>query len=178
MKISKISGLLLYRLIGQFLPSSYSKPFGKLSRYFRALCGKMIFEKCGKGINIERKAVFSSCCELGDGSGIGTRAFIQGKTIIGKNVMMGPDCFIYTANHMFSRTDIPMCQQGVEAERPVTIGDDVWIGARVIILPGITIGSGAIIGAGAVVTKDVPAFAIVGGNPAKVIRYRAGQMKS
>ena len=54
----------------------------------------------------------------------------------------------------------------------VTIGDDVWIGTRAIILPGVTIGNGVIIGAGAVVTKDVPDYAIVGGVPARVIRFR------
>jgi maltose O-acetyltransferase len=56
--------------------------------------------------------------------------------------------------------------------KPVMIGDDVWIGARVIVLPGINIRDHAIVGAGAIVTQDVPAWAIVGGNPAKVIRYR------
>ena len=55
------------------------------------------------------------------------------------------------------------------------IGDDVWIGSRVIILPGVTIGKGAIVGAGVVVTKDVPEYAIVGGNPAKVIKFRRKQ---
>ena len=54
----------------------------------------------------------------------------------------------------------------------VTIGNDVWIGMRSIIMPGVTIGNGAVIGAGAVVTKDVPDYAIVGGVPAKVIKYR------
>ena len=57
-------------------------------------------------------------------------------------------------------------------KEPVYIGDDVWIGARVIILPGRKIGEGVIIGAGAVVTKDVPDYAVVGGNPAKVIKFR------
>ena len=56
--------------------------------------------------------------------------------------------------------------------KPVIIGDDVWIGGRVIILPGVTIGNGAIVGAGAVVTRDVPEYAIVGGVPAKVIKMR------
>lgn len=55
------------------------------------------------------------------------------------------------------------------------IGNDVWIGARMIILPGVTIGTGAIIGAAAVVTKDVPDYAIVGGNPAKIIKFRNNQ---
>jgi maltose O-acetyltransferase len=65
-----------------------------------------------------------------------------------------------------------MNKQGIDVERPIVIDDDVWIGARVIILPGVHIGTGAVIGAGAVVTKDVPAYAVVGGNPARVIKMR------
>lgn len=86
--------------------------------------------------------------------------------------MIGPYCFIYTSNHCTKRTDIPMFRQGDSVPRPVIISDDVWIGARVTILPGVHIGKGAIIGAGAVVTKDVPEYAVVGGNPAKIIKYR------
>lgn len=86
--------------------------------------------------------------------------------------MMGPECYIYTRNHAFSRTDIPMREQGMQDFKPVTIGNDVWIGARVTILPGVKIGNGCIIGAGSVVTKDLPNFAIGGGNPARVLKYR------
>lgn len=64
-----------------------------------------------------------------------------------------------------------MIEQGMRTA-PVTIGNDVWIGMRSIIMPGVNIGDGSVIGAGAVVTKDVPAYAIVGGVPAKVIKYR------
>lgn len=86
--------------------------------------------------------------------------------------MMGPECLIYTQNHVFESREIPMCQQGVTAPRPVEIGNDVWIGVRVIILPGVHVGDGAIIGAGSVVTRDVEPYSIVGGNPAKLIRKR------
>lgn len=65
-----------------------------------------------------------------------------------------------------------MNQQGFLPNQKVTIGDDAWIGTRVIILPGVSVGKGAIIGAGAVVTKDVPEYAVVAGVPAKVIKYR------
>lgn len=86
--------------------------------------------------------------------------------------MMGPYVFIYTQNHNFSRTDISMDQQGWSEEKPVVIEDDVWIGARVTILPGVVIGSGSIIGASAVVTKSVPPYSVVAGNPAKVVKNR------
>lgn len=153
------------------LPESFSRiKIGQ--RSMRKLCGKLILAECGKNVNIERSARFSSKVTLGDNSGIGIRASISGETHIGNNVMMGPDCIIYTRNHEFSRTDIPMNQQSFQEEKPVTISDDVWIGGRVTILPGVNIGTGAIIGAGSVVTKDVPDYAIVAGNPAIVKKYR------
>lgn len=86
--------------------------------------------------------------------------------------MMGTDVIIITRNHRFDRTDIPMMEQGFEEERPVYIGNDVWIGDRVLILPGVHIGDGSIIAAGAVVTKDVPPYSIVAGVPARKIRDR------
>jgi maltose O-acetyltransferase len=91
---------------------------------------------------------------------------------MGENVIMAPFVQIYTNNHRCTNIDIPICYQGSTDERPVIIEDDVWIGCSVIILPGCHIGKGAVVGAGAIVTKSVPEFAIVAGNPAKVIKYR------
>lgn len=85
--------------------------------------------------------------------------------------MMGPDVTILTNGHNIERVDIPMMQQGGFV-KGVVIGNDVWIGMRSIIMPGVKIGNGVVIGAGAIVTKDVPDYTIVGGCPAKVIRYR------
>ena len=87
--------------------------------------------------------------------------------------MMGADVTIITRNHRTDRTDVPMMDQGFEPERPVVIGDDVWIGDRVTILPGVTVGDGCIIGAGAVVTHDLPPMSVAAGVPAKVIRFRS-----
>jgi len=75
-------------------------------------------------------------------------------------------------NHNFDRLDIPMKNQGFNTA-PIIIEDDVWIGHGCVITQGVTIGKGAIVGSNAVVTKDVPELAIVGGVPAKLIKYRS-----
>ena len=121
---------------------------------------------------LKRGANFSTKLSLGDNSGVGKRASLQGTVTIGNDVMMGPDCIIYTVNHCFDSIDVPMIKQGFYPEEPVEIGDDVWIGGRVTILPGVKIGNHVIIAAGAVVTKDVPDYAIVGGVPAKILKFR------
>jgi maltose O-acetyltransferase len=89
---------------------------------------------------------------------------------------MGPDVVIMTNTHAFERLDIPINQQGNLPLKPVVIGDDVWIGTRVVILPGINVGDKAVIGANSVVTKDVPSGAIVAGSPARNIRMRGERL--
>jgi maltose O-acetyltransferase len=84
---------------------------------------------------------------------------------------MAPDVKIYSKNHAYADLDRPINEQGFLSYETV-IGDNVWIGANVIILPGRKIGSHSILGAGAVITKDVPDYAVVGGNPAKIIKFR------
>ena len=111
---------------------------------------------------------------MGENSGLGINARVTGPLTIGSDVMIGPDVMIFTQNHETERLDIPMRLQ-TAPKKPVSIGDDVWIAARAIILPGVKIGRGAIIGAGAVVTKDVPEYAVVGGSPARIIKFRNGQ---
>ena len=170
-KIKKIIGLILYNLIAKHLPSStFVINIGQ--KAFRAFCARLILDRCGKKVNVEKNATFSSRIQLGDRSGIGSGSLITGKCTIGNDVMMGPNCIIYTINHKIDDVTVAMNTQGNAEEKPVVIGDDVWIGGRVIILPGVKIGSHSVIGAGAVVTKDVPEWAIAAGNPATVKKYR------
>lgn len=111
--------------------------------------------------------------KVGNNSSIGPYAYIgcSGYIEIGNNVMMSPRVSIYSENHVFSDTSIPMIEQGVSRSF-VKIEDDCWIAANTVILAGVTIGRGSVIAAGSVVTKDIPPFSIVGGVPAKVIKSR------
>jgi acetyltransferase-like isoleucine patch superfamily enzyme len=111
--------------------------------------------------------------KVGNNSSIGPYGYIgcSGYIEIGDNVMISPRVSIYSENHNFSETDIPMLEQGVTRSF-VKIEDDCWIAANAVILAGVTVGEGSIVAAGAVVTKDVPPFSLVAGNPAQVIKSR------
>lgn len=97
------------------------------------------------------------------GHGKGTR--------IGKNVLIAGHCMLIPANHIFSRTDIPINQQGTSS-KGIIIEDDVWIAAGCKILDGVTIGKGSIIAAGTIVSKSVEPYSIVAGVPSKVLKMR------
>lgn len=160
---------VLYWVFAAGLPQSDHLKF---ARKFRAFFAKRILAFCGSNVNIERRARFTPDVELGDRSGIGINCEITGPAILGKDIMMGPEVVIYSGGHRFDRTDIPMMDQGFTEKKAVVIGDDVWLGRRVIIMPGVHIGDGCVIGAGAVVTKDIPPYSVAGGVPARVIRSR------
>lgn len=153
---------------GRFLP----RRFYRHRRYH--IC-RGLFDACGDDVNVEVGVDFGDGrgIIIGDRSGLGVNAVIGKPLIMGKDVMMAPGCVILRVSHNFERTDISMLQQGHSEVHPLYICDDVWIGQNVMILPGCRrVGKGAIIAAGAIVTKDVPDYAIVGGNPAKVIKMR------
>lgn len=130
------------------------------------------FTKSGGGISIGRFCRIHRNTFIGNNSGIGRRCEINNGVTIGENVMMRPDVIIYTQNHCTTNTEIPMRKQGMTELRPVTIEDDVWIGARVCILPGVTIGHGSVVGACAVVSKSIPPYSVAVGNPARVVKVR------
>ena len=171
MKPRVIFGKILYGMLGKHMRSS-DAPVNFGSRQVRALCGKLILDHCGKHVNIEKGATFHAHVSLGDNSGIGLNAKIPSGVTIGNDVMMGPDCMMFTANHKTDDVTVPMRTQGFTPIDPIVIEDDVWIGARVTIMKGVHIGKGSVIAAGAVVTHDVEPYSVVGGVPAKLIRKR------
>lgn len=85
----------------------------------------------------------------------------------GNDVLVGPNCGFYSAGHPL---DASTRRTGVECAAPITVGNDVWFGGGVSVLPGVTIGDGAVIGAGSVVTRDVPAYTLAVGNPCRILR--------
>ena len=135
--------------------------------------------KIGKGTNIHPTTIIreGEYVTIGEHCLINHNNVIQagkspnGSITIGDYVHTGTNVVMLGFNHGFYTRDIPTKEQDY-MDAPIAIGDDVWIGTGAIILAGVTIGKGAIIAAGAVVNKDVPEYAIVGGAPAKVLKYR------
>lgn len=109
---------------------------------------------------------------VGDNAQLGHGARIDQDVTIGSDVVMGPDVVIMTNTHAFEDPNLPIRLQGNGGVAPVVLEDDVWIGTRVIILPGVRIGRGTVVGAGSVVTRDLPAFSVAAGVPARVVRRR------
>lgn len=112
---------------------------------------------------------------IGDDCHIGERASLwagdnEGRIVIGNNVSLAPDVYITASDYRFEKGKLFRYQS--KRERDVRIGNDVWLGARVVVTPGVTIGDGCIVGAGAVVTKSIDANSVAAGVPAKVIKIR------
>lgn len=169
-RLSRAFGRILFAMAAILPGNTSSINLGQ--KAIRAFAAKRILDRCGCGVDIQKGARFASSVEIGDHSGIGEYCVIANKTIIGNNVMMARECLINLGEHVTEDLTKPMNQQGIKTPSPVVIEDDCWICARAIILSGVRIGTGAVIAAGAVVTKDVPPYAIVGGMPAKIMRYR------
>ncbi|MFE4350597.1 acyltransferase [Peribacillus butanolivorans] len=161
----------LYYFFARYLPPSYSR-FSFGSKKIRGYLVKNFVSHAGQNINVEKGAIFSQKIVIGNNSGIGVNCTLDGPVTIGNDVMIGPNVEIYTRNHRHDRIDVPMNSQGDETYKEVIIGNDVWIGSRVIILPGVTIGNGAILGAASVISKNVEPYTIVVGNPARKVKSR------
>lgn len=108
---------------------------------------------------------------IGSGCRINENVYIE-QAEIGRDVLIAPNVTILSRMHEHVSTGLPIVKQGYKKQEPVTIGNDVWLGRNVIVMPGVKINDGAIVAAGAVVTKDVASFTVVGGVPAKFIKSR------
>ena len=165
--------LIIFYLIAARLPRS-RLPGGKFSRKIRYLLAKKLFKKCGRDVNVEDHCYIGrgKNIEIDDYSGIGPKCEIHGPVKIGKYVLMGSEVLINIKNHNHQNIKKPMFFQGLEADKKVIIEDNVWIGTRAIILPGVKIGKGSIIGAGSVVSRDIPSYSLAVGAPARVVKKR------
>ena len=168
--------------IARIILRLFSMPSIAWQRFFINPLNCASFSECGtdvtfgRGLHVQgRERV-----HIGSRVHIGTDCTIyctKADLRIGNNVMLGPRVTIITGNHRTDSRYKPMidvsdAEKRPEDDLPVLLQGDNWIGANVTILKGVTVGQGAVIAAGAVVTKDVPAYSIVGGVPAKVLRYR------
>lgn len=155
----------IYYVFAQFIPERFA--INKVGSIIRAYLCKRLFISCGWGLNCRTRVYFGdgSNIIMGNRSSIGkfSRLYARKTIQIGDNTDIGPWCLIYTDDWKLKNDSTP---------QPVKIGSDVWIGARSTILKGVTIGNGVIVGAGATISFDLPDYAIVGGNPAKIIKYR------
>lgn len=128
----------------------------------------------GRNCFIQQPACFKNKENIIIGNDVGISAFVHiwgsGGVIIGDRVLIASHVAITSVTHDYNVKHICFSPS---IHKQVVIQDDVWIGTHSVILPGITIGEGAVIGAGTVVTKDVPAYAIVAGAPARIIKYRS-----
>ncbi|MFA6005281.1 MAG: acyltransferase [Patescibacteria group bacterium] len=162
----------LKELLYQFIMCGYF-------RIHRTYLGLFV-KKMGKNVEIWRSVHFMDPKNISIGDNVMLARNVDlygfGGLEIGNHTAIGAYSAIITHNHIFTDNNKPILEQGHKREK-VTIGTDVWIGTHAIILPGVTIGNGAVIGAGAVVTKDVPKYAVVVGNPGKIVKYRNSKIK-
>lgn len=130
-------------------------------------------------VNFNGKATIEPYCrlngtpiiEIGENFYMNAMCHLLGEIEIGNNVLIGPQTVIWGRDHGISRDQFIYKQPHVNSK--IIIGDDVWIGAHATILKGVNVGKGAVVAAGSLVVKDVPPYAVVGGVPSKIIKYRS-----
>lgn len=161
---------LLYNVFGKSLPRTYM-PYSLGSKQIRSFFIKNFIVKCGENIKIENGVLLSPSIEIGDNTEINEFCRIRANVKIGKNTLIAPNVNLISVNHVFKSIINPIISQG-EDKGYIVIGNDVWIGTNTIVLPNVIIGDHVIVGAGSIVTKNIPDYAIVVGNPAKIIKFR------
>jgi maltose O-acetyltransferase len=140
-------------------------------RWLRAYCASRYYPNVSETAAINRKVRLSRECTVCDHAGLGEESVLMGDVHIGAGVIMGPGCYFITGDHPVP-ADYGRFRELKSTTAPIHVEDDVFLGGRVIVLPGVRIGRGAAVGAGSVVTRDVAPGATVAGNPAREIRRR------
>jgi maltose O-acetyltransferase len=170
----RLAALVGYYAIAQHIPA-WPGPIGGLGFVARRILARRLFAACGPDLNLHAGVAFGSGRHLhaanNVGIGQGTVFNGRGEVYLGAHLTMGPGCLFLTGSHEASSRRPLREQAGIVL--PIRIGADVYLGARVILLPGVNVGDGAVVGAGAVVSKDVEPYTIVAGNPIRVIGRRA-----
>ncbi len=164
-------GMLFFRLLRKFVIAPATKWYRRKAviQQLESLAG------LGHGVSVRGPFTIGNPCNTYFSEDVsinpGFVAKGAGKLTLGAHVHLGENITVITHNHTFEK---PKCLPYDESKTigDVVIGDCVWIGDRVMIMPGVSVGEGAVLAAGSIVTKDVPPLAVVGGSPAKVIRYR------
>ena len=150
----------------------------RILKYYKRKNTYKKLKKVGEHSVLERdvRLVGAENIEIGEYVYIryGCRLYAQGAPLrIGRGTVLSYNVQIFTRNHNYDSPDLKYLPYDERFhDEPVTIGEYVWIGANVMIMPGVHVGDGAVLAAGAVVTKDVPECAVVGGNPARILKYR------
>lgn len=142
----------------------------------RAELIKKAFGKTGENLLVENNVWFDYGYNIEVGENFYANhdcVFLDcAKITFGDNVFIGPQCGFYTAGHPL---EAELRRKGLEFAKPITVGNDVWIGGGVKVMPGVTIGDNVVIGGGSVVVKNIPSNCVAAGNPARVIRTLAGK---
>jgi chloramphenicol O-acetyltransferase type B len=148
------------------------RAYKKILCYFYTLKVKVQAKSSGQGLTVNGKSSVTTHCVLGNNVNFnGMRIDGLAEVVIGDNFHSGFDCLMISSYHNYDTgTKIPYDETYLN--KPILVGENVWIGSKVIILGGVTIGEGAIIQAGSVVVSDIPKYAIAGGSPARVFKYR------
>ena len=171
-QMMRLLSTVLYRAIAIQLPHTFW-PGGFVFSWIRKILltgmGCSIGHKCEIEPHID--VGFHPLLKIGNFCQINQNVIMK-SVEMGNYVMIAPGVVFLDRLHNFERLDIPMAKQGDSERMKTRIGNDVWIGQNAIIMPNIEIGDGVIIGAGAVVTKNIPAHAIVVGVPARISRFR------
>ncbi|HWV71406.1 MAG TPA: acyltransferase [Pseudosphingobacterium sp.] len=162
--------------IGPDMPSTYWRLFFKGTMV--KLCKKK-FKHFASSAEIRPGAYIVGCSKISIGEKVvirpgcmihGASSNLDTSITIEDDAMLGSGCHIYVSNHTFKNPNVPIIDQGHDPSKPVVIKKGAWLGANVILLPGVIIGENAVVAAGSVVTKDVPGRTVFAGVPAKMIK--------